>query len=55
MTLLTDLDEVAARVLPPRIEEVVEVAPAEGEEEAAEGGEAAETGGAEESEASAEE
>ena len=33
-------DEVAARVLPPRIEEVVEVAPAEGAEE--EGGEAAE-------------
>ena len=55
VTLLTDVDEVAARVLPPRIEEVVEVAPAEGEEEAAEAGEAAETGGAEESEASAEE
>ena len=39
VTLLTDLDEVAARVLPPRIEEVVEVAPAEEAEE--EGGEAA--------------
>ena len=38
VTLLTDLDEVAARVLPPRIEEVVEVVPTEGAEE--EGGEA---------------
>lgn len=37
VTLLTDLDEVAARVLPPRIEEVAEVVPTEGAEE--EGGE----------------
>jgi large subunit ribosomal protein L25 len=42
VTLLTDPEEVAARVLPPRIEEVVEVAPAEGAEE--EGGEAAAPG-----------
>jgi large subunit ribosomal protein L25 len=42
VTLLTDPEEVAARVLPPRIEEVVEVAPAEGVEE--EGGEAAAPG-----------
>jgi nitroimidazol reductase NimA-like FMN-containing flavoprotein (pyridoxamine 5'-phosphate oxidase superfamily) len=41
--LLTDPDEVAARVLPPRLEEVVEVAPSEeGEEE--EGGEEAASG-----------
>ena len=56
MTLLTDLDEIVARVLPPRIEEVPVVA--EAEEEGAEGeaaeGEAAEgeapTGEAESSE-----
>jgi large subunit ribosomal protein L25 len=46
-TLLTDLDEVVAKVLPPRVEEVeAPVAVAEGEEaEAAEGGEAAAEGG----------
>jgi large subunit ribosomal protein L25 len=55
VTLLTDPEEVAARVLPPRIEEVIEVAPVEGEEEAAEGGEAAASGETEESGAAAEE
>lgn len=60
VTLLTDLDEIVAKVAPPRVEEVEPVAVAEGEEgeegaEAAEEGEAGaapsgESGGASESE-----
>lgn len=60
VTLLTDLDEIVAKVAPPRVEEVEPVAAAEGEEgeegaEAAEEGEAGaapsgEAGGASESE-----
>ncbi len=45
VTLLTDLDEVAARVLPPRIEEVAEVVPTEGAEEEGVEGEAASPAG----------
>ena len=48
VTLLTDLDEVVAKVLPPRVEEepVVAAEEAEGEEGAAEGEEGAAEGGA---------
>ena len=55
-TLLNDLDEVVAKVLPPRVEEVVEVpeGAAEGAEEAAEGAEVGEgeSGGSSESDES---
>jgi large subunit ribosomal protein L25 len=58
VTLLTDLDEIVAKVLPPRVEEVEVPVAAEGEEavegeEAAEGAEGAE-GGAEAGEESSE-
>jgi large subunit ribosomal protein L25 len=46
-TLLTDLDEIVAKVLPPRVEEAVVAAPSEAVEgaEAGEGAEGGETGG----------